>query len=229
MSVAAAPRSQILANTSESCVGREAEIGQVVEAFDAGRGTFVAVTGRAGIGKSTLLNTLTRRLRAAGGAVLAVRCRAGLASSRALADLGQGLLQHLCEHGSADLIAAAEELVSMIQGRAAPAPEELDPVLQRVALFDHLASLCAAISASRPMALVVHDVDAADITTRQLVSYLARVLTGALELSDEGGRQIDFPRDPLLDQEPEGDLARRKRLLLHRRHPAPGPDLDGGS
>ena len=69
------------AQANVTCVGREAELAQLLEwQREAKDGALLAVlVGPAGIGKSRLLSALRSRVRLSGGVVLEGRCEAGTA------------------------------------------------------------------------------------------------------------------------------------------------------
>jgi DNA-binding CsgD family transcriptional regulator len=164
-------------------VGRAAELAQLcvaLEAASAGRGATMLVAGEAGIGKTRLVAELTKRAGAAGALVRTGRCL----------DLVGGSLPYL---------PFAEALRGL-----ANAPLPAGPTRTRVGsttptgaahpqllLFDRVRTFLEELSGTAPVVLVIEDLHWADLSTLDLLSYLAtavgehRILIVATYRSDE--------------------------------------------
>jgi DNA-binding NtrC family response regulator/tetratricopeptide (TPR) repeat protein len=165
------------------CLGREAELVRVVERFEqacAGEPSLVLVTGAGGAGKTTFLADVGRRLRDLGALVLDARCRPSSPSLRPLLELVRAAAEQLRLESDAALVGLSpilDALAGQVAGRG-----DQDLGSRRVEFFDEIARLLAQLAEARPLALLVQDLESADATTRELVHYLARVLTSRPEL-----------------------------------------------
>ncbi|MCC6746594.1 MAG: sigma 54-interacting transcriptional regulator [Deltaproteobacteria bacterium] len=179
---------------SPTCVGREQELGQVHAALEeaaSGMGALLWVTGPTGVGKSTFLREAERRLRDQGAIVLVGHCHPLAAAFAPVLEALRGLVAHLCETRSApELATAADELLTNAAGQVPPPTAGPEAVADRWAHFDRIAELLRAASQLRPIALVLHDTESADPSTRQLCRYLARVLTSGIPSSSDAPRVL---------------------------------------
>ncbi|MFW3169790.1 BTAD domain-containing putative transcriptional regulator [Geodermatophilus sp. CPCC 206100] len=145
---------------AEALVGRQAELGHlrtVAEQVGAGRPAVVVLGGEAGIGKTRLAEAAADAGRAAGWAVAWSRC----------AD----------DAGAPALWPWTQVLEQLGQEQLAPPAEDAagDADAARFRLFQDLRARLAA-AATRPVLVVLDDLQGADTTSVQLLSLLARHL-----------------------------------------------------
>ncbi len=155
---APAPAAAAPAPPAESLVGREIELAQLRVALDMaarGRPAVVVVGGEAGIGKTRLAEATTEVARAAGWAVAWSRC----------AD----------DAGAPALWPWTQVLEALGQERLTPTAED-DADDARFQLFEELCRRLSAVASSRPLLVVLDDVQGADTTSVQLLSLVARHL-----------------------------------------------------
>jgi DNA-binding SARP family transcriptional activator len=177
-------------------VGREAELGAVIEAYRSCEtdGRVVAIVGEAGIGKSRLAEAVSDAVRAAGGGVLAARAFAsesGIAYGPIVELLRSGLTRPDGEHLLAPVAPALLAELERLIGLPAPLADRIgrygrrerpgvaDVPAARARLLDAVAEGLAALAAGpAPGLLVVDDVHWADDATRETLLWLARRLAG---------------------------------------------------
>jgi DNA-binding SARP family transcriptional activator len=157
-------------------VGREAELGVLAAAWEqASQGArhVVVITGEAGIGKSRLAGEAALRVAATGGQVLFGRCdQEAIVPYQPLVEA----LDALVAATPADELpalgpgAAAElgAILPALGGTARPSPPD------RGRLFAAVTDLVAALSAVRPLLLVLDDLQWADDDTLLLLRHLLR-------------------------------------------------------
>ncbi|WP_206540788.1 helix-turn-helix transcriptional regulator [Nocardiopsis potens] len=164
-------------------VGRDAELAALRDALsqaDAGEPRALFVGGEAGVGKTRLIREFLHRA-AEGGAVTALGgCIESGADalpyhpvSTALRSLHRRLgaeFRTAVDGQEGELARLLPELGEMDRGR----PESGD----RARLFELTARLLERLAADRPLVLVLEDLHWADRSTRDLLSYLLRALTG---------------------------------------------------
>jgi DNA-binding SARP family transcriptional activator len=178
-------------------VGREAEFGQLMEAWTLarrGRAAHVHVTARAGLGKSRLLDGLARRLRATKARVVSIRA---LQANRELpyamaADLTLGLARLRGAAGvSPDVASTLVALAPGVSTYLSAQPDRAlgDDALRRRTLA--LQELVATIADDAPIALLVDDVHWADMPSRAMLASLAASLDTAPVLLVTASRQSD--------------------------------------
>jgi DNA-binding NtrC family response regulator/tetratricopeptide (TPR) repeat protein len=175
---------QPTAPPSGRCLGREAELARLVEQFEhacAGEASFVLVTASGGAGKSTFLADAGRRLRDLGALVLDARCRPSLPALRPLLEMVRAAAEQLRLEGDSSLLGGLAPVLDALAGQASDRIGE-DLGARRIGFFDEIARLLTVLAEARPLVLLIHDLELADPTTRQLVHYLARVLTSRPEL-----------------------------------------------
>ena len=169
-----APPSRIATWSSETVVGRDAEIARLSALLEDG-GT-IALVGEAGIGKTRLAREAAAIARAAGRCVVEGGSRT-LEGDRSLAPLRDAVRSRLREGPVGPLddpLAAAfpamvlPELHEDLAGRE-PAP---------VVVFEAAARWFAGLAAGDGLLLVLEDLHWADATTHRLVLHLARVTAG---------------------------------------------------
>ncbi len=207
-------------------VGRDRELAALLSALDdalAGRGRLLLIGGEPGIGKSRLAEELASRdSRAevlwgrcweAGGAppywpwVQAIRsCVRGRSPEQLRTELGPG---------AAELADLVPDVRQRLPDLGAPAAV-VDPQQARFRLFDSIAGFLRNASRSRPLVLVLDDLNWADEGSLLLVEFVARELADAHMLLIGTYRDIDLSRRHPLAKT-LGELARERlveRVLL---------------
>ncbi|WP_460345052.1 ATP-binding protein [Actinoallomurus acanthiterrae] len=153
-----------------SLVGRRTEIGQVLDAVDAGRSgpRTVLLLGEAGSGKTALLTAAADHAREIGGLVLTARgCEAE--AEQSFAALHQLLVPLLSEIG--DLPEHQREALETAFGMVAAARPH-DPMLLRLGVLN----LLTGVSRRRPVLLIVDDVQHVDGDSRDVLGFVMRRL-----------------------------------------------------
>jgi len=171
----------VLRPGSERLVGRDGELTRLLGLLDdarAGHPAHALVSGDAGVGKTRLVSELAGRAAERGFLVLSGRC----------AELGDSipylpLADALREGGTGpdagllgDALAARPVLNRLLPDRAAaPADGEINGLAQQQ-LFGAVLGLLTELAATRPVLLILEDLHWADRSTRDLVTFLSRVL-----------------------------------------------------
>ena len=213
-------------------VGRSAErvlLREQLNAALAGHGNLTVVGGEAGIGKTTLARDLVRQARDAGALVLPGFCHDLMAAAP------YGLWLDLAER-----YRDQREDDALPPVPAALADRHLDRIGTQAALFEEVSAFLRAITASRPLVLVLEDVHWADPASLELLRYLASrfghlpVQTLVTYRVDELTRQHPFYRQlPALVRESEGLRLDLRRLdhadldaLVRARYTLPAEDRE---
>jgi DNA-binding SARP family transcriptional activator len=182
-------------------VGRKRELAQLTEGLDsafAGRGRLFLLVGEPGIGKSWLADALLAQARARGARVLVGRCwEAGGAPAywpwvQALNPYIRGtepatLREQLGSTGP-DLAQWFPELPALFPDLPRSAP---DSEGARFRVFDAASSFLKAAASSRPIALFLDDLHAADEPSLLLLRFLVRVLGESRLLVVGAYRDVD--------------------------------------
>jgi DNA-binding SARP family transcriptional activator len=209
-------------------VGRERELDALVAALDdalSGRGRIVVVGGEPGIGKSRLAEELARRAEAQGAEVHWGRCweeggappywpwvqaiRASVRHREAeqlVRELGPGAAE------VAELVPDVRQRLPELETPAAPA----DPQQARFRLFDSISSFLTRASRTRPLVIVLDDLNWADRGSLLLLEFVARELAEAHLLLVGTYRDTGLSRGQPLSQT-LGELSRGRlfeRVLL---------------
>ncbi|HEX9034605.1 MAG TPA: AAA family ATPase [Streptosporangiaceae bacterium] len=164
-------------------VGRSAEIGQllgVLGSAAAGRPVVTLIGGDAGVGKTRLVTELAARARADGFTVLAGRC-AELGDAVPYLPLADALRDATTgpSPGNAllDALAARPVLSRLLPDRDESQPAGGDmPGLVQQQLFGAVLGMLAELAAASPVLLILEDVHWADQSTRDLLTFLSRML-----------------------------------------------------
>ena len=146
-------------------VGRDRELGVLLGCLDEsqrGRANLVVCVGEPGIGKTRLVEELTGQARDQG--FLTVWGRTASTDGAPPYWPWREVLRALETAG----LASQEKLVDLAASSVEPSLEE------RVRRFDEVARLVLGAARSRPVLIVLDDVDAADEASQLLVQYLAR-------------------------------------------------------
>src|SRR5215470_10534965 len=164
-------------------VGRDAELGQLVAVLDsaaAGRPVVTLISGDAGVGKTRLVTELADRARARGFTVLAGHC-AELGDAVPYLPLADALRDATTgpSPGGAllEALAARPVLSRLLPDRNESQPVGGDlPGLVKQQLFGAVLGLLAELAALSPLLLILEDLHWADQSTRDLVTFLSRML-----------------------------------------------------
>jgi len=164
-------------------VGRDAEIGRLLGALDAaagGRPVVALIGGDAGVGKTRLVTELAERARGRGFLVLSGRCAEldAAVPYLPLADALRDATTGPSPRGALlDALAARPVLSRLLPDRDESQPAGGDmPGLVQQRLFGAVLGLLAELAAASPVLLVLEDVHWADQSTRDLLSFLSRML-----------------------------------------------------
>jgi len=167
-------------------VGREAEFRRLIDAWDQvgrGRGGTLLLAGAAGLGKSRLLADFEARLRAARARVVSVRAHPGDRGvpSSLVAMLAERMVELPGSMGvapsSAGVLVALSPRLSETFSGATPDNAEGENALRRRVIA--LAELVAAVSETKPVAVLIDDLHWADPES-------VRILAGLRAALDEG-------------------------------------------
>jgi tetratricopeptide (TPR) repeat protein len=172
-------------------VGREHEVTTLDECLDqalAGRGPLVLLSGEAGIGKTRLAEELTRRAQARDFLVTWGRAWEGegtpayfpwLQVVRRLRPSFQALLD--------GTRSACPEISALVDARrptaeASAGPEATDPNEARFRMFDAFAELLRLASLEKPLVVILDDIHTADVSTLDLLFFVARSVRNSARL-----------------------------------------------
>lgn len=157
-------------------IGRElglGALGAALEAAAAGRGQFVLVVGEAGIGKTALVAALAEEATGSGALVLWGQCWEG-GGAPAYWPWVQVLRSGMAAGGDAG------EAARLLPEAAAPtAAGGGEPPDARFRLFDAMARHLAGLAASRPVVVVLDDLQWADESSLAMLEFCARHLQAA--------------------------------------------------
>ncbi len=162
-------------------VGRAAELGRLTALLaeaEAGQPVVVLVSGDAGVGKTRLVTELSARAASQGFTVLSGHC-AELADTvpyLPLADALRDAVTGPSARGAvADALAARPVLSRLLPDRQPSESGDL-PGLAQQQLFGAVLGMLAELAEAAPVLLVLEDLHWADRSTRDLVTFLSRVL-----------------------------------------------------
>ncbi|RYB91967.1 hypothetical protein EUA93_17790 [Nocardioides oleivorans] len=201
-----------------SLVGRDPELAVVREAWHAavggGADGVVLVVGEGGIGKTGLLDAGAAHCAATGGQVLRGRCHPAERSlflqpyvdalRPALVGLRPDALLAVVRDHEAAWVALLPDLAEVVRGTTAP---PVDHDLHRRSTYDAVVAGLRRLAATRPVVLVLDDLQDAGAATVDLLGHLAGRLGGARVLLVGAVRS----EDPSV-AERLGDRARHLRL-----------------
>ena len=201
---------QVLAESASAgvFVGRESEIAKLREVYESaasGHGHLVLLDGEAGIGKTRTANELATYASSRGAEVLVGRCYHGGGAPaywpwiQILRSFIRGRdpeeLAELMGPGAADI----SPLVPELSQRLPTTPEAAnDPRQARFRLFDSVTSLLRNAAASRPLLVVLDDLQSADTPSLLLLEFLAAELAGSRLLVVGTHRLGVGPNHPLV-------------------------------
>ncbi len=164
-------------------VGREDELGLLLGLLDAaaaGRPVVALVSGDAGVGKTRLVTEFAAAARERGVAVLSGRC-AELADSIPYLPLADALRAAATMPSTGgtllDALAARPVLSGLLPDRKDSQPMAGDvPGMVQQQLFGAVLGLLAELATASPVTLILEDLHWADGSTRDLVTFLSRVM-----------------------------------------------------
>jgi DNA-binding CsgD family transcriptional regulator len=172
----------VLQVSGDRIVGRDGELRRLLDLLDAaaaGRPMHALISGDVGVGKTRLVSELAVRAADRGFMVLSGRC-AELGDSIPYLPLADALRNATTgaspDQALLDAIAARPLLDRLLPDRgAAPPPADL-PGLAQQQLFGAVLGMLAELAALQPVLLVLEDLHWADRSTRDLLTFLSRVL-----------------------------------------------------
>ena len=158
-------------------VGRAAELEQMEKLLgdaEAGQPVVLLVSGDAGVGKTRLLTELAGRAAARGFTVLSGRC-AELADSVPYLPLADAL-RSATSAPLAEALATRPVLARLLPDQEITRQPGDVPGLAQHQLFGAVLGMLAELAGTNPVLLVLEDLHWADRSTRDLVTFLSRVL-----------------------------------------------------
>lgn len=171
-------------------VGRIQEVMQLREGLEealAGRGRLLLVSGEPGSGKTRLTEELTTYARMRGAGVLVGRCFEGAgapafwpwvqAIRRYTHDREPNELYDVMGPGAADIAQLDSEIRQRLP--TLPTPPPLEPEQARFRLFDSIATFLRNAALSRPLLLILDDLQWADEPSLRLLQFLAQEIREA--------------------------------------------------
>jgi DNA-binding CsgD family transcriptional regulator len=172
----------VLRTSDRRLVGRDAELTRLLGLLDdaaAGRPANALVGGDAGVGKTRLVTELAARAEDRGFLVLSGRC-AELGDSIPYLPLADALREGSTGPAAGpvlDALAGRPVLSRLLPDReSAPVTAGEISGLAQQQLFGAVLGLLAELAADRPVLLILEDLHWADRSTRDLVTFLSRVL-----------------------------------------------------
>ena len=160
-------------------VGRDDELGRLLTLLDdaqAGRSVAALVSGDAGVGKSRLVSEVTRLAEGRGFTVLSGQC-AELGDSVPYLPLADALRGTAQSAGVRDALSSRPALGRLLpEGGDGQRLAEDRSGLARQQMFGGVLGLLTELAAAAPVLLVLEDLHWADASTRDLVTFLSRML-----------------------------------------------------
>ena len=160
-------------------VGREGELGRLLSLLDdaeEGRSVVALVSGDAGVGKTRLIGEVTRLAAGRGFTVLSGQC-AELGDSVPYLPLADALRGAAQSTGVRDALSSRPALGRLLpEGGEGPIADSDRSGLARQQMFGGVLGLLAELAAAAPVLLVLEDLHWADASTRDLVTFLSRML-----------------------------------------------------
>ena len=160
-------------------VGRDGELGRLLTLLDdaeAGRSVAALVSGDAGVGKTRLIAEVTRLAAGRGFTVLSGQC-AELGDSVPYLPLADALRGAGESTGVRDALSSRPALGRLLpEGGEGPIADSDRSGLARQQMLGGVLGLLAELAAAAPVLLVLEDLHWADASTRDLVTFLSRML-----------------------------------------------------
>jgi DNA-binding NarL/FixJ family response regulator len=169
----------VLRMSAGRMVGRDGELGRLLSLLDdaeAGRSVVALVSGDAGVGKTRLIGEVTRLAAGRGFTVLSGQC-AELGDSVPYLPLADALRGAAQSTGVRDALSSRPALGRLLpEGGEGPIADSDRSGLARQQMFGGVLGLLAELAAATPVLLVLEDLHWADASTRDLVTFLSRML-----------------------------------------------------
>jgi DNA-binding CsgD family transcriptional regulator len=169
----------VLRMSAGRMVGRDGELSRLLALLDdagAGRSVVALVSGDAGVGKSRLIAEVTRLAAGRGFTVLSGQC-AELGDSVPYLPLADALRGAAAATGVRDALSSRPALSRLLpEGGDGHQAYEDRSGLARQQMFGGVLGLLAELAAAVPVLLVLEDLHWADASTRDLVTFLSRML-----------------------------------------------------
>jgi len=160
-------------------VGRDGELRRLLALLDdtdGGQAVAALVSGDAGVGKSRLVSEVTRLAGERGFTVLSGQC-AELGDSVPYLPLADALRGAAQSTGVQDAMSSRPALGRLLpEGGYGQLDNEVRSGLARQQMFGEVLGLLAELAAATPVLLVLEDLHWADASTRDLVTFLSRML-----------------------------------------------------
>jgi DNA-binding CsgD family transcriptional regulator len=160
-------------------VGRDGELGRLLTLLDdaeAGRSVVALVSGDAGVGKTRLISEVSRLAADRGFTVLSGQC-AELGDSVPYLPLADALRGAAESTGVRDALSSRPALSHLLpEGGEGPVADSDGSGLARQQMLGGVLGLLAELAAATPVLLVLEDLHWADTSTRDLVTFLSRML-----------------------------------------------------
>nr|MDA8318750.1 AAA family ATPase [Actinomycetota bacterium] len=173
----------MLITSTNPLVGRDAELGMLLDRLDAataGQPVVTLIGGDAGVGKTRLVSELADLAGDRGFTVLSGRC-AELGDAVPYLPLADALRDATTGPSASgdllDALAARPVLARLLPDRddSQPAGGDL-PGLVKQQLFGAVLGMLAELAAASPVLLILEDLHWADQSTRDLITFLSRML-----------------------------------------------------
>ena len=169
----------VLRMSAGRMVGRDEELGRLLALLDDaqdGRSVAALVSGDAGVGKSRLVGEVARLAMGRGFTVLSGHC-AELGDSIPYLPLADALRSAGQSTGVRDALTSRPALSRLLpEGGDGQVADEDRSGLARQQMFGGVLGLLAELAAAAPVLLVLEDLHWADASTRDLVTFLSRML-----------------------------------------------------
>jgi DNA-binding CsgD family transcriptional regulator len=169
----------VLRMSAGRMVGRDDELSRLLTLLDdagAGRSVVALVSGDAGVGKSRLVSEVTRLAAGRGFTVLSGQC-AELGDSVPYLPLADALRGAAASSGVRDALSSRPALSRLLpEGGDGQVSHEDRSGLARQQMFGGVLGLLTELAAAAPVLLVLEDLHWADASTRDLVTFLSRML-----------------------------------------------------
>jgi DNA-binding NarL/FixJ family response regulator len=169
----------VLRMSSGRMVGRDDELGRLLTLLDdaeAGRSVAALVSGDAGVGKSRLVAEVSHLAAGRGFTVLSGQC-AELGDSVPYLPLADALRGAAQSSGVRDALSSRPALSLLLpEGGEGLTIDSDRSGLARQQMFGGVLGLLAELAAAAPVLLVLEDLHWADASTRDLVTFLSRML-----------------------------------------------------
>ncbi len=186
-------------------IGREAELRRLESAFDgalSGNGNLMMVVGEPGIGKTSVCEQLSTYVALRGGRTLVGHCYEEGSLSLPYLPFVETLRTYVLGREPAalkdELGSGAPEvarIVSEIRDRIdVEAVPPVDPAEERYRLLQSVSAFLRNASAAQPLMIVLEDLHDADRGTLDMLTYLARNLTGSRVLIVGTYRDVEVDR-----------------------------------